>query len=257
MPEITLVPLGPADVTAAQQLVRESFEQRLHPYMIATQHGSGAFLLAYLQAAALHSDRRYLGARSVQGELLGYAEFRQLDIHTGFLSYICISPQARGQRLAQRLIERYLAEMPQLREMQLDVFADNAPALALYRRMGFREESQATWWRRVLPAPLGGELQLLNWPQALAAFERYGFCELQLRFDGRALRLGRMGEGVLRCPSPAEFADDRLLGAVHAAFPTLREVLLVAPTAPLPPHPAAQALNQSLRLRWQCFQENP
>ncbi|MBZ9753153.1 GNAT family N-acetyltransferase [Deinococcus sp. HMF7604] len=256
MVELTIAPLEPADAPAAQRLVRESFAPRLHPYMTATQQGSEAFLAAYLQAAALHPDRLYLGAKSQDSELLGYAEFRQSDPHTGFLSYICVSPQARGQRLAQRLIEDHLAQSPHLREMQLDVFADNLPALTLYRRMGFEEASRTTWWGRALPSPAAGAVQLLNWPQALAAFERYGFCELHLRFAGREVRLGRMGERVLRCPSPAEFADDGLLATVGAGFPALQEALLIAPASPLPPHPEAEAFNQSLRLRWQRPQEN-
>ncbi|WP_221090036.1 GNAT family N-acetyltransferase [Deinococcus aquaedulcis] len=257
MVEFTIEPLVPTDAPAAQRLVRESFDPRLHPYMTATQQGSEAFLAAYLQAAALHPDRLYLGAKSQDGELLGYAEFRQLDPHTGFLSYICVSPQARGQRLAQRLVEDHLAQSPHLREMQLDVFADNLPALTLYRRLGFEEVSRTTWWRRTLPSPGAGTVQLLNWPQALAAFGRYGFCELHLRFAGRELRLGRMGESVLRCPSPAEFAEDGLLAAMGAGFPTLQEALLIAPVTPFAPHPEAEAFNQSLRLRWQRAQETP
>ncbi|MCP2014528.1 ribosomal protein S18 acetylase RimI-like enzyme [Deinococcus sp. HSC-46F16] len=256
MVDLTIAPLEPADAPAAQRLVLESFAPRLHPYMTATQHGSEAFLAAYLQAAALHPDRSYLGAKSQDAELLGYAEFRQLNPHTGFLSYICVSPEARGQRLAQRLIEDYLAETPHIREMQLDVFADNLPALTLYGRMGFEEVSRTTWWRRILPSPPADEVQMLNWPQALAAFELYGFCELQLRFAGRELRLGRMGESVLRCPNSAEFADDGLLAAMRAGFPTLQEALLIGPATPLPPHPEAEAFNQSLRLRWQRAQEN-
>lgn len=251
MVELTIVSLGPTDAPAAQRLVRESFDPACHPYMTATQHGSEAFLAAYLQAAAFHPDRTHLGAKSQDGGLLGYAEFRQLDAHAGFLSYICVSPQARGQGLAQRLMERYISDTPGIKEMQLDVFVDNRPALTLYQRMGFEEMSRATWWKRALPSPASGDIQLLNWPQALAAFERYGFCELHLRFAGREVRLGRMGESVLRCYNAEDFGDDRLLAAVREVFPSLEEGLLISSTTRHEAHPGAQEMAQSLRLRWQ------
>ncbi|QJQ95316.1 MULTISPECIES: GNAT family N-acetyltransferase [Halomonadaceae] len=52
----------------------------------------------------------------------------------------CVHPEARGEGLGRRLLER-LEEEARLRELSrlsLEVRADNRVALGLYRRMGFR-----------------------------------------------------------------------------------------------------------------------
>lgn len=250
--DITIAPLRPEQVGAAQRLLLESFDPRLQPYMTATQAGAEAFLAAYVAAPQLHPERRYLAATQADGtgDLLGYAEFRQLEAGAGFLSYICVSPLARGRGIASRLIEHYLQMVPEPETMQLDVFADNLPALALYRKLGFEEQSQTTWWRRPLPTPSEtASLRVTNWPAALAMHKRYGFCEYQVSFADQLHGLGRMGQAVLRCTSAADFADDALLSAVRAALPELQEALLIAPDGPSP-HAEAEAFNRSLRLRW-------
>ncbi|ADY27193.1 GCN5-related N-acetyltransferase (plasmid) [Deinococcus proteolyticus MRP] len=257
MTDIVIGPLHPAQVPAAQRLLTESFDERLQPYMTATQAGAEAFLLAYVSTPQLHPERQYLGA-TLGDELVGYAEFRQTEPQVGFLSYICVSPLARGQGVASRLIRHYLAITPGLKSMALDVFADNVPALTLYRKLGFQEQAVTLWWRRPLPEPAPTPVQMLNWPAALAMYQRYGFCEYQIRFEGEKYVLGRMGETVLRCTQAADFANERLLAALRAAFPALQQALLIAPEDAAP-HADAEAFNRSLRLHWTLpeSQEDP
>lgn len=247
--ELVIRPLRESDVPAAHSLIEQSFEIRLHPYMTATQPGGAAYLAAFMKRPDLHPARLYLAAER-QGHLLGYAEFRDTEPGVGFLSYICVAPEARGQGVASKIIRHYLDTASDTQILKLDVFAHNEPALALYRKLGFVEESQTVWWRRPLPrVGQASELQFHNWPAALAMHERYGFCEYQFSFQGQAYKLGRMGDGVLRCGNPADFADDVLLAALRAAFPELQAALFIASDGAAP-HPDAEALNRSLRLTW-------
>lgn len=248
--EVSIRPLHAEEVEAAQDLIARSFDPQFHRYMTATQRGSAAFLAAFVEWPQLHPDRTYLAAVREE-ELLAYAEFRHTEPGVSFLSYICVSPQLRGQGVATRLIETYLKSAVDLTTMRLDVFAHNAPALALYRKLGFEEEASTVWWRRPLPAlqTSPGGLQFHNWPQALAMQEKYGFCEYQFGFQGENCKVGRLGERVLRCGSVDDFTNDQMLSALREAFPELQEALLIAPEGPSP-SAGSEAFNRLLRLSW-------
>jgi len=93
--------------------------------------GGGIFLVA-------RDDRGVLGALLVHRERI-----RALR-HVGRLE-LFVHPDARrrgvGDALLAEAVRRAEAD-PVLRKLSLAVFADNAPALALYRKHGFREEGR-------------------------------------------------------------------------------------------------------------------
>lgn len=241
-----------ADLPGVHSLIRESFEEALHPYMISTQAGTETYLRVFVEHAALYPDRRFLLAESPTGTLLGYAEFRLLEGHIGFLSYICVSSAARGRGVATRLIEQYLAATPEADSMQLDVFTHNHPARCLYRKLGFVEQQETIWWHRVCPPPqsaAGSGLRFDDLPSALAAWHRYGFCEWRGTFRGAPFRLGRMGAGVLRCFRADDMADDALLAGLRGVFPALTEVLAILPAGESPSVRATE-INRSVRMLW-------
>ncbi|WP_407571571.1 GNAT family N-acetyltransferase [Deinococcus altitudinis] len=240
-----------SDLPAAQALIQASFDARLHPYMISTQAGAQTYLRVFIDHASLYPDRRFLLAETEDGALLGYAEFRLVEPFTGFLSYICVAPSARGQGVATQLIQHYLEEVPQARTVQLDVFTHNSPALALYRKLGFVSGEQNVWWIQDLNASASPQpISFSHLPTALASLEQYGFCELSGNARGHPFRLGIMGERVLRCFDAQLFADTPILASVAATFPQLREVLAILPDTGLPPAPQAREINRSVRMTW-------
>lgn len=76
------------------------------------------------------------------GELVGYAGLRapsnarEADVQT-----IAVAPEARGRGLGRALMERMLTQARErrMREVFLEVRADNPVAQALYRSLGFVE----------------------------------------------------------------------------------------------------------------------
>ena len=239
------------DLAAVHSLVQNSFESSLHPYMISTQSGAEAFLHVFVDHQQLYPERHFLLSEAESGELLGYAEFRLLNGVTGFLSYICVSPSARGQGIATRLIRHYLAQVPQAQVLELDVFTHNEAALALYHKLGFVSGDQNVWWLRDLtPQPEPENLSFEQLPLSLASLERYGFCELTGKASGRSFHMGVMGTTVLRCFDAKDFLDYRLLTNVAAVFPRLREALAILPAADHSPEHLAREINRSVRMTW-------
>lgn len=67
-------------------------------------------------------------------DLLAFALWRQLGEEAELLT-IAVAPDCQGQGLGGQL----MAVAPDAARLYLEVAADNAPALALYRRFGFTE----------------------------------------------------------------------------------------------------------------------
>lgn len=77
-------------------------------------------------------------ALAVEGELAGIGLVGVRETR-GWVAGMGVAPQWRGRGIGGRLLERLLAQMRAigLAYAQLEVLEVNAPALALYRRMGF------------------------------------------------------------------------------------------------------------------------
>ena len=78
------------------------------------------------------------------GEPAGMAGFYRHDTpkmaHKGMLWGMYVRPEARGRGIARQLVEAVLAHAAtQVEILQLAVTTDNAPARALYQRLGFVE----------------------------------------------------------------------------------------------------------------------
>ncbi|WP_116092027.1 GNAT family N-acetyltransferase [Sphingomonas crusticola] len=220
-----------ADTGAIAELLQLSFDPELRPFLAYAQHGVAAFLSDILVNPLLFADRHLLVCRASDGTVIGFAEFRISSRTEGFLYYICVSPAARRHGVATAMIDTFLADNAGLATLGLDVFATNDAAITLYGKRGFVRSGQSDWCIRPIPAAgpdAPGHCLVAN-STPLAAFYRYGFCELTLDFARGPLRIGRIGAAVLRCSSAEIFQDDALLAAAAAVLPPARTAFLIRP----------------------------
>lgn len=220
------------DAPLVSRLILRSFDTALRPYMTYTQHGVGTFLSVHTKYPEADPERRLLVAtdQSSPHGLVGYAEFRSGKDNVGFLSYICVAESARGRGVASALVRSFFHERPQLRELQLDVFQDNAPALSFYQKLGFRPISSVTWVTRPMPRSVGA-VRIQSLPVAIASLRAYGFCELEVINGTASTKVGLIGQKVVRCFSVEAFDDDELLCGLRGHFPGADTVLAILPAA--------------------------
>ena len=129
-PGPAFTPLGEADVADMLELVA-----RTNP---------GPF------AAGTHRLGRYLGLRQA-GKLVAMAGERMRLAGFTEISAVCTAPELRGQGLGARAVAALVALIRAEGAVPfLHVFADNAPAIALYEKLGFtlRRELRLTVLRR-------------------------------------------------------------------------------------------------------------
>ena len=205
------------DVPVVAEMVRDSFDSQFWPFMIYAQHGIAAFLSVPLQYPGSSPEQHSLVLSREEG-VQGFADFRVLNDRAGFLSYICVKPTARGHGVATNLIMHFLSHHPHLTELRLDVFRGNAPALAMYKKLGFESRGSAAWVTRALPAP-HGSVAITSLAISLAAYSVYGFCEFDVLLNRERVKVGLLGPNVLRCSTIESFGNDKLLASLHQMFP--------------------------------------
>lgn len=245
---VTFRALTRADLAVVGSLVADSFEARLTPFMIATQHGWADFVGVALDHPR-HFPAQRLHVAELDGQVVGFADFRAPGDGTGFLSYICVAPAARGRGIARELFRACVREVGDLHTVGLDVFEDNAPARAMYAAMGLGADDVHVWWRAPVPTvATPAPVTLSGLPIALAAFERYGFCELSGTRAGETVRCGRIGPSSLRLFSADDFDDADLAAALARDFPELTATFGVLPASHQPTAPGAEPFNRVIRM---------
>lgn len=85
-----------------------------------------------------HPDTRHYVVAEDGRDLVGYAGLMAVEAH-GDVQTLAVAPAAQGRGIGARLLTDLLEEAARrgCRDVQLEVRADNAAALALYRRFGF------------------------------------------------------------------------------------------------------------------------
>lgn len=220
-----------ADLADVARLLQTSFEQRLRPYMTYAQEGIGGFLGDRLTGASQQDNRTRLTCVDDDGRVVGYAELFATEPAVYFLSYICVDAGMQRRGVATALISHFIDVAEGLARLDLEVLDHNEPALAMYERMGFTPTGSGNKWC-VRPVPAPGEtpvdgLEIRPASPGAPPHSTYGFSELHAVWHGREVRLGRLGSHVLRCFDGATFADDALLAAAGASYPTLHEAFFV------------------------------
>jgi ribosomal-protein-alanine N-acetyltransferase len=124
----TLRTLSPADAA-----VMESMEQELF--------GSDAWSRTIIDDELAHPFSSYRGIDD--GDLVAYAGLRAapVDAGQGDIQTIAVRQSHQGRGLGRALLVDLMGEAQRrgVRELFLEVRADNEPAIALYQSLGFRE----------------------------------------------------------------------------------------------------------------------
>lgn len=87
--------------------------------------------------------RNYVAGAYLDGTLLGVAGFYVLEgpkiAHRGNIWGVYVRPESRGQGVGRALFEHLIAEATtRVEQIHLSVITDNAEAIGLYERVGFR-----------------------------------------------------------------------------------------------------------------------
>lgn len=237
----------PAESARITQLMRDSYEPRMQPYLVVTQSGATEFIRAHLQQSASTPERVPYVWAAVDG-LLAFADFRTHPDGSDFLSYVCVDEHARGRGIATALVNQFIDSYSP-RSLQLDVFRDNTTALAFYRKLGFEITGRSRWLVRAIAQRTStGPLPLRNLHVGHACFAQYGFCELETVRAGQPIQVGRIGAGKLRVPTLEAFRDDAFLASARASFPSLDEALLIDSSSESTVDHGTQILAESVRL---------
>lgn len=136
-------PVTPADAEAVVALWRVVFPEYADPsHPQRSPAAAVARKLAFGDGLFWLAER---GGRLVGTTMAGY------DGHRGWLYSVGVHPEARGGGVARRLVaeaERALAALG-CPKVNLQVFADNAPARAFWRGIGYAEDRVVSFGKRL------------------------------------------------------------------------------------------------------------
>jgi ribosomal-protein-alanine N-acetyltransferase len=140
--EVRLRPMTAADLPAVAAIE-------------AAGHPTPRSLQAFADDLALAHARLWVAEAGA--ELLGFIDYWVVAGEVELID-VAVAPVARRRGLGRRLVEHLRADVPEATAVHLEVRAGNAPAIALYRGLGFTEVGR----RRRYYAD-GEDALLLSW----------------------------------------------------------------------------------------------
>ena len=109
--------------------------------------------LTRAQLQALRDDpRNHAWTAWMTGRRVGHAELVRIDDGRVLLARVAVAPGERGRGFGTALIREVLEQARSLDagRVELNVYADNRPAVQLYRSAGFQDQAPAAGPREVL-----------------------------------------------------------------------------------------------------------
>lgn len=226
--DITLRPIEPRDCSALARLYLQSFS--------AVEAAGTAFLspkfdryLAQIVAYPQRQREHWLWGAWKNDQLVGGAQSRE-TASAWHLSYLAVAPEFQNRGIGTLLWNAWEEEgrARNHRRFDLDVEAGNARARAWYERMDYRVV-ETTWFGcrdlASTPALPADELRLLNWENARAWQECYGFSQFEIAQGDGKWGIGRLGNEYFRVREALPAEVETLLRQLDAA----RALLLLSP----------------------------
>jgi ribosomal protein S18 acetylase RimI-like enzyme len=131
-----LVPAADADLAAALDLLRRNDEEGGYDPANVTPINAAAF------NAIASPAQGFLYYARAGWRLVGYGRIDRTDAHIGTLALTVLEAYRRrglGEAILRALLSD-VAQSPDMRQVRLAVRPDNAPAIQLYRKLGFRDQ---------------------------------------------------------------------------------------------------------------------
>lgn len=256
--EIHWAPLAVEHLPQFGDILLDSVPAHLRPYLADAQPEYTELLRRILISPETHPRHRLRVLVTGSGRLAAFADVRvdAPDPETGFVSLLVVFRQFRGRGLASRLFRQIAQEFAEMRALELDVFADNEPAIRLYDSLGFRRTSTHQWLTRTIPTPPAGDppvrASLTGSAEAQHARDELaavGSVRLDPAQTGADADLRLVGDRVIQAFDIPTFLDTDLLSAVVAAHGGPRTALLITDDPTPPDAPDVHSINTSHRMR--------
>lgn len=218
-----------ADADAICAIARQGFPHDLLRYTIVGAQGYSSYVADRVRLSS-GEPTRFRVFEDV-GKVLGYAEWR-LGRDRIHLNNMFVDQSHRGRGIGDSLMRDMAAiAADQQDRVSAHVFADNERALGWYTKIGFSSGGTRYW--TLLEGGDAGELHGLEAPSATPIspewqLARYGFDELSVRLGDKEIRVGRLGDMLLRYVEADE--SDTVIAALRSAFSDLQ--LLVISSRP-------------------------
>jgi ribosomal-protein-alanine N-acetyltransferase len=145
-PRFKLRTLEPADATPRYSWWMEQTSVAQHISAARYSH-TVSDLKKYIEQRIPRNDVLFLGIFILEtGEHIGNIKYEPVDIVGKYavMGIMIGEPEWRGRGVASEVIQKsalWLSENMRIKEIVLGVARDNAPAIKVYEKVGFREES--------------------------------------------------------------------------------------------------------------------
>jgi GNAT superfamily N-acetyltransferase len=240
MNELEITFADTLDASAITGCIRDGVRSEVLPLCIYGCPGIERFVFEQIAVQEFGGDTYYVRA-AWNGRFAGCAQMRGVNGRL-FLNYIAVLPEMRGRGIGPHLLRQsvLLSPLKKTDWIELDVLENNFGARRWYERLGFVYANSISW--NALPLSPGEEdsLELLDFPQAQACQERYGFSQFRVRSDSGEHSIGRLGNDWFRLADTCALHAPGLTALLHR-LDSRRKVLVVEKCGNSEPSPGTDS----------------
>ena len=218
------------DSSSIVSIIRDGFTSDFLSTTIYGCSGVEEYIRAHIKSPARCSDTEYLVA-VVSDDIIGCLEFWRGGSGLWGI-YVAVVPSARLSGVGGKLLDFTLRANPNIGSavMNLDVLADNLPALRWYNKRGYKPVGEKHLFRfRLAKSPTAPKAIVVGFPQAEAIQRQFGFSEFIVRTDIAQHTVGRLGTKYYRFACAAALEDVGLLSFLQQMDCERQQVLYATP----------------------------
>ena len=212
MDDVTFRPAAEHDTPSIASIIRGGFTSDFLGTTIYGCPGMGEYIRAHILAPSRCSDTEYFVA-TISDVVVGCLEFRRVPQGL-WLNYVAVISRVRVRGVGTGLLDFALRTYPSSTgpELELDVLADNGPAIHWYDQLGFKTRGERRLFRfEPAESPATTDGVVAGFAQAQAAQREFGFSEFTVRTRAAEHTVGRIGATYFRLRNPAALEDAGLL----------------------------------------------
>lgn len=227
---IEIIPLLEADIAKVTHALKTMIASDIYGLTLYSSPGYSSFLRDFFSLPACFRDSYFFGAYR-KNELLGFSEWKKTG-DTLFLNLLFILPEYQSRGIGLMLLQhgRSLAKEMNCSWIELDVFASNQRACKWYAALGFDQIAMKHWLVGKNPSahlPLSLDVVVKDYPQAIAAHERFGFSRFAVAINESEYAVGRIRDELYRVHA-SDLESCRDLFSVLNSLEEQRALLLIS-----------------------------